>query len=319
MNPSLDRLLSYLSEPAGPARSITMLTVHAPRLLFHAASALALSMAAASCVPALKYDEARSAAQVEMEGRRRAEYRIGQTEYERDQLRAELERRDSALQEREQVIDQSKLETTVATKERDQASELVEQLRGELARVGDHMRVFSDQKRDLETKLSTVDALRKSELQNAAERTTLRARMMRDLTLLLHQPIAGGDYGLDIEEGELTLNVTSDKLFTGPGAVQPEAATLLKAVSRMSQLYPSAKIRLDERDAVSGEVAKNSTPRHEALRKALTDQGVAADRLVIPPSSPPPPAAPAATEAPAPPALPAKAVETELEIKFVLG
>lgn len=308
MNSLLHRLHPSMSEPAGSARSQAVFTTLAPRLLWRTGTALALGMAAVSCVPATQYEEARSAAQVEMDGRRRAEHRVAEAEHEREKLRAELARRDDALKEREQAIDESKLQTSVAAKERDQASQLVEQLRGELARVGDHMRVFSDQKRDLEQALSNVDAARKAELDKDAERSALRTRLMRDLTLLLHDPIAGGEYGLDVREGELTLRVADPKLLNEAGTVSPERAALFKALVRASELYPAVKLELAERDPGSGVSVATSSARLEAVRKALADGGVASDRLLLPAAAAPNEGAPPSSAVgPAP----------ELEIRFV--
>jgi hypothetical protein len=258
------------------------------------ASLLAL-LVSASCVPVTRYEEARSAAQVEMEGRRRAEHRVTEVEYERDRLRAELEGRDGALRQRDEAIDESKLASGVLAKERDQAAELVEQLRGELARVGEHMRTFSEQKRELEQALGSG---------KGAERSARSARVARDLTLLLHEPIASGALGLDLRDGELTLTVADPNQLDEAGLSGPQGAALVRAVARIAELYPEAKIELRERGAASAEPVVGRSARLEPLIKALNARGLA-DRLLLP--------------APLPEGEPPAPREIELEIRFLLG
>lgn len=309
MQTVLERSLSNRGEPAGPARRLFSFASLAPGRLV---STLVLGLAAASCVPETRYEEARSAAEVEMGGRLRAEHRLREVEQERDRLQAELARRDGALAERDQVIDQSKLEMSLAAKERDEAARLVEQLRGELARVGDHMRVFSDQKSELEQALRKVEAARQAELEKGGQSDVVRARMMRDLTLLLHEPIASGRYGLDVQNGDLMLHVAEGR----------DDAALPKAVARIAQLYPAVKVELKERDPASGEQTPSPSAALEALGKALVDQGLARERLLLP--APKPEGAPAGGEPgslpEAKPAEPAAApAAAELEIRFLAG
>ncbi len=55
-------------------------------------------------------------------------------------------------------MSESKLESSVVAKERDEATGLVDQLRGELARVGDNLRSYAEQKADLEKSLQAAQA-----------------------------------------------------------------------------------------------------------------------------------------------------------------
>ena len=50
------------------------------------------------CVPVTRFEEAQSAAQVEMEGRRRAEYQVGELKAENSQLLARMQQQSQALQ-----------------------------------------------------------------------------------------------------------------------------------------------------------------------------------------------------------------------------
>lgn len=132
------------------------------------------------CVEATAYEQATSAAEVQAEARRRltAEYaqqtaELEKLRSERDQLRADNTRLQAALSERDGAVDQAQLELVVAKQEHSQETSLVQQLRGDLARVGTSLDVFADQKADLTSELGAARAenarltARVAELENA--------------------------------------------------------------------------------------------------------------------------------------------------------
>lgn len=128
-----------------------------PRIPFLLACISSTLMVAPGCVPQNRYDAAVA--------------QRNTAETERQRLTAELARVDAALSKAEEAIRnrdqtiaigqtqlaQEKLVQDRTTTERDDAVALVDQLRGELARVGAHLQEFSDQKRDLELALEEAD------------------------------------------------------------------------------------------------------------------------------------------------------------------
>jgi hypothetical protein len=72
------------------------------------------------------------------------------------ELTEELAAAQSRLLEQEQRIEQSELASSVARQERDRIASLVDQLREELGRAGDHLRAFSGEKRELRQLLARV-------------------------------------------------------------------------------------------------------------------------------------------------------------------
>ena len=72
------------------------------------------------------------------------------------QLEDELAAARSRLSEQEQRIERSELASSVARQERDRIASLVDQLREELGRAGDHLRAFSAEKRELRQALARV-------------------------------------------------------------------------------------------------------------------------------------------------------------------
>jgi flagellar motor protein MotB len=238
-----------------------------------------VAFALASCVPVTRFEETQSAAQVEMAGRHRAEQQISQLKAEIEGLRASLSRQGTTLDERGDALAQAELDKTNQGKERADAEGMVEQLRGELARVGGHLQTYHADKQKLEATLA-VEAARGRAL----------ARLSRDVTLTLTEPIATGEYTLDAESQHVVLRVPRDRLLAEDGAVKPEADALLKAVARVLSLHPQSKLQLEDASAPADAIA---TSRVVA---ALAERAVAADRFE--------PLAPVDASAPAAPAKP---------------
>lgn len=214
------------------------------------------------CVPVTRFEEAQSAGQVELEGRRRAEYQIAQLQTENQQLRTKAEQAARALDEREQALSQAELDSSTQGKQREQAEGLVEQLRGELARAGGHLQTFHDDKEKAEASLD-LEATRGRSL----------ARLTRDLALALAEPIATGEYALDAEQGAVVLRVPRDKLLTEGGGVKPEAEPLLKAVSRIMQLHKQTKLRVEDASMAGDAVTVSQ------LVTALGEHAIGPDRF----------------------------------------
>ncbi len=134
-----------------------------PRLLV--TRAIALSLALGGCVPATSYEQANSAAEVEREGHRRsaekltaAETALEAEKAEKEALLAEKKALQDKLLSEEERLARTSLEVETATKAQEEQTELVTQLRGELARVGEHIKVYRDDKDDLAAKLSAAEA-----------------------------------------------------------------------------------------------------------------------------------------------------------------
>lgn len=113
---------------------------------------------ASGCVPQNRYDAV-------LAQRDAAETERGRLTSELARLNANLSKAEEAIRNRDETIAigqtqlaQAKLVQDKTTTERDDAVSLVDQLRGELARVGAHLQEFSEQKRDLELALAEADA-----------------------------------------------------------------------------------------------------------------------------------------------------------------
>jgi hypothetical protein len=166
------------------------------------------------------------------------------------------------LDERDEALSQAELDNSVQGKQRKDAEGMVEQLRGELARVGGHLQAYHDDKQKLETALDA-----------AAERGRELARISRDVTALLAQPIGAGEYGLDAERDRIVLRAPRDKMLAADGGVSPDSVPLLKAVARVMKLHPKSKLRVEDSSAAADAIAASK------LVAALGELGMTAERF----------------------------------------
>ncbi len=121
--------------------------------------------ALSGCVPSTQYEQATSAAEVEREGHRRAAERLAAAEAalkkaqtEREALLADKKTLEASLQKDEHQLAQASLDIETTQKQREQEQLLVTQLRGELARIGEHIKTYQDEKGDLESRLQEAEA-----------------------------------------------------------------------------------------------------------------------------------------------------------------
>jgi hypothetical protein len=273
----IKKLWSRLAEP-GALRMLYHGVALAPRLVLHLASVAALAGSLAACVPEARYEEAKSASEVESAARQRAEAELAVLQTKLESASTELNQREQKLAETEQSVSESKLESTVAVKERDEATGLVNQLRGELARVGDNLRSYAEQKADLEKSLQAAQA-RKLELERNEAQTVAIARLMRDLTSALGDRVTSGELSIDVRNGRVLLSAPPELWFNDDGTLRAGTDDALAALSRVLTLHATSALEL-------ALPATDAEKRGPALLGALSSRGVAASRMKISPLAP---------------------------------
>ncbi|HET7541914.1 MAG TPA: hypothetical protein VFK05_18700 [Polyangiaceae bacterium] len=245
----------------------------APRLVLHVASLAAIAGFFSACVPATQYEEAKSASEVELAARQRAELELSATRSKLEAALAELNQREQKLAETEQSVSESKLESSVAVKERDEANGLVDQLRGELSRVGENLKSYAEQKAELEKNLQAAQA-RKQELERNEAQTVAIARLTRDLTSALGERVTRGDMAIDVRDGRVLLSAPAELWFNDDGTLRAGMDGALSAVSRVLSLHSASTLEL-------GLPASDADKRGPALLSALSSRGVAASRMKL--------------------------------------
>lgn len=228
----------------------------------HQLALLLLLSVFTGCVPVTRFEETQSAAQVEMDGRRRSEHQVAQLQTENAELRSRLQQQSETLDDRDQALSQAQLDSSTMGKQREDAAGMVEQLRGDLARVGGHLQTFHAEKQQQSAALASEVA-----------RGRALAKLSRDAALSLAEPIATGEYSLDPEQGAVVLRAPRAKVLADDGSVRPEAEPLLKAVARLMQLHAQAKLRVEDSSAADDAIAVSR------LVAALTERAVPAERF----------------------------------------
>jgi hypothetical protein len=308
----IKKLWARLAEP-GALRLLYHGLALAPRLIVHIASIAALAGFVGACVPSTQYEEAKSASEVELARRERAEAELRVARGQIDALTEELTQRQQKLAETEQSVSETKFENSVAVKERDEATGMVDQLRGDLARVGDNLRSYAQQKADLEKSLAVLQA-HKSELEQSETRTVAIARFTRDLTSALGDRVTSGDVQIDLKDGRIVLSAPPELWFDDGAALRAGSDAMLAAVSRVLALHPQTSLEL-------GVAGADADKRSALLVAALGSRGVSAARVQLARSGPNAPAMPTPDAAIA--AVSAKPVELAepalIELSFSVG
>lgn len=214
------------------------------------------------CVPVTRFEETQSAAAVEQEGRRRAEARLVELQAENLRLSEQAQKQAQALEAREQALSQAALDTSLQGQERHDAEILVEQLRGELSRVGGHLQSYHDDNQRLTAELSSEDA-----------RSRALSLVTRDVALALAEPMSAGHLKLDVAPGAVLVRAPRGYVLEASGGVKPEAAPLLDAVSQVLERHREVKLRVE--DTAAAEDAAGPA----RLATALGEHGVAPDRF----------------------------------------
>jgi hypothetical protein len=299
----IKQLWASLREP-GSLRVLYQGLTLAPRLILHVASIAALAGLLGACVPVSRYDAARSASESEAAGRVHAEVELQETQDKLGAVTAELDQTTKKLADLEQAASQAKLDNSLALKERDDATGLVEQLRGELARVGDDLRAYAEQKTDLEHSLAALQA-RTQDVDYGDAHAVAMVRLTRDLTSALGDRVTSGEVTVDVKAGRLVLRTESGLVFGEGAALRTDANELVAAVARVLAVHPESALEFS---------LPNGAPDAQAstLTAALLARGVDGSRVSRSATN----AAAVLPPAPAPVLPPAPA---QVELSFSVG
>ncbi len=173
------------------------------------------------------------------------------------------------------------LQADVAARERGEQTLLVEQLRAELERAGEHLRGFARERSDLAAALDDATA-RLEALDGIAAAAARRALLVRDLALALRDPLATGELELVLVEGEPVLRIGAARLFVEPdGALAPASAPILDAIARAVAASETAMVVVTMSGGSSDRDAEDGVARLARLAAALGQRGLGADRLSV--------------------------------------
>lgn len=249
--------------------------------IHHLVVPLAGLLAAGCLVPAEQYEEAKTAADAAQDAHRETARRLFEAEQRISKLEADAAQEREAAKQRlaasERQLAQVQLDHDVVLKERDSATQLVDQLRGELGRVGGHLRVYSDQKQRLEAQLRDAE-LRAAELGELEKSSARRVILVRDLTLTVNPLLASGHARLAVVDNQPRLRIAASELFSG-GSLKVGAKQLLQAIGKASaQPAPAVRVSVTERgtetdDALLVRLAK--------IAEVLSEGGISSELVTV--------------------------------------
>jgi hypothetical protein len=232
----------------------------------------------ACVVPQNRYDEVAAKLRSEEGLRRKAEADLARVSADLVRLGQTLDGKEQSLVAREGDLAKAQLESEQIAREKTDAVELVEQLRGELGRVGEHLRQYSDRKQELEAALQRAEARAKG---LEAEERDLAAKVlvMRDVTLALAEPAAAGKVVVTSLSGKPTVRFDSHDVFSGKGAeLKPDIVAALERIALA--VAPQEGVRVELADLSSDAATpEDRIARLERVADIFSGKGVAFERL----------------------------------------
>jgi hypothetical protein len=270
-----------------------------PRFVLPLAVAALASLLAASCVvPQNRYDEVTAKLRDEEALRRKSEAELARVSADLVRLNQALDGKEQSLVAREGDLAKAQLEAERISREKADAVELVEQLRGELGRVGEHLREYSGRKQELESALERAEA-RAKELETAERGIATKVLVMRDVTLALAEPVAAGKVAITTVDGKPTVRFDAGEVFAGKGAeLKPDSVAALERIAAAVAPRGDVHVELSDLSSESG-TPEDRIARLERVADLFSGKGIGFERLgfaVTPGPEAPAAAAPAAAE-----------------------
>lgn len=245
-----------------------------PRVLVPFASLAAALGALSSCVPQSRYEEVRSAAVAQTAGSQRLQAELEGERARASALQAELDEQGRESENHSQSLAQSKLESEVLFKEREQNAAVIEQLRTELIRAGGHLHAYSEERTRLEGELSQVRA---------------QTQALEPILLALGQELRsfGGPSDLGatvaVNDGALVLRVPAAALFEGVGAKpRPRLLALVERAAQLAQAEPRLVLRVRGAEPAREPSENAARDRHATLAQSVRERGIA-ERVQVAP------------------------------------
>lgn len=239
-------------------------------------------------VPQDKYDRAvermnteRSAREYTLQRLEASDQQVTALRSELAETRARAESQEAALSQRENQAAASSFELQQLQTERDDHAQRVDQLRGELARVGDHLRVFSEQKGELQEALDAAETRAR-----AVGEVGQRMLLARDVTYALHDVVESDRAAIGPEDAMLVVRFPRSELMSASGEGLTLAATQI--FHRLAAaVAPFERARLGLR-AQAGRGGAPPGAILEAMRDALVEAGVPRGTITIDVAAAPP-------------------------------
>lgn len=229
-------------------------------------------------VPQNRYDEVADKLRSEEGLLRKSEAELARLSAEVVRLSQTLDGKEQSLVAREGDLAKAQLEAEQISREKNDAIDLVEQLRGELGRVGEHLREYAGRKEELEAALARAEARAKG-LEAAEKDLAAKVLVMRDVTLALAEPVAAGKVVVTSVDGKPTVRFDAHDVFAGKGAeLKPDIVAAIEHVA--AAVAPQNGVRVELSDMSSeADTPEDRIARLERIADVFSGKGVGFERL----------------------------------------
>jgi len=210
------------------------------RLTVALLSCLALPLAAC-LVPQKRYDAAVANANAQHNEIVTLQTSLDQCEERRTRAREQLEDAEASARVVEDARSGLELDLTVTRRERDNAQLLVDQLRGELARVGRDVRTFAGRNAQLSESLQQLES-RVEGLARAERVAEERTEVFSELALALRADLAQRIVDLELVSGQPV--VTMLPAGANAGGLSGGGLEAVRIVGRVVATHPSGRVQI---------------------------------------------------------------------------
>jgi hypothetical protein len=213
---------------------------------------------------------------VKSEAHRRAESEIAVIKKDVARLEAELSKREQSISKKEESLAQADLDLEVASQKESAKGHLVDRLRDELARGGDHLKAFADQKDELRQQLVEMQE-RSQEIERAEGEIARVLGVVRDLSVLESQALGSGEFALTARDGQILLSAPAASLIAADGKRLESAGQRLgTSLARVGALHPEVGFFIGDTSATGAEIAGL-----QLLSEAMATAGVSSERVSL--------------------------------------
>ena len=241
---------------------------------------LAASTLSGCLVPNARVEEAQSALRVEQRAHRQTAEKVYELTKRLDKAERELADKKQTVKKDGDAVAQAAFDYDVALKQRDEAEAMVEQLRGELARVGTHLKAFAGERERLaqELKQKEQEAHQLGQVERASQ---AQVTLMRDLTLEFHAEITKGNVKLTSERGVAVLQFLASEMYADDGTLATAGSQRLTRIAKRARGGDGVSFKLDISERGSDATADSTLLRLSQVAEALAGVGVDSESITV--------------------------------------
>lgn len=189
-----------------------------------------------------------------------------------------LAAKEAAAEQLEQRVARGELQADILDVEARDRGDMVEQLRNELTRVGNHLHVYAEEKTELTAALAAAEE-RIARLARLEQEMEIRATVVRELTLALAEPLNSGSIILSVRQGRPVVEIPASYLYDkNLKELSTSARSMLEVLGKTLAPIQSARVEVAERGGAR--TAEDQMSRLQLIVERLAASGLDFERVV---------------------------------------